>query len=133
MRGFVMTEVLVALVLLALALTAVIGLALRGFAATTEARRAEIAANLVADLAGRTRALPEVDWTSLPAPQACGAGCSPEQLAALEFTDWRDRVAEILPAGHGQLDGASSGGLVVTLSWAEPGQAHRELRLGIAR
>lgn len=133
MRGFVMTEVLVALLLLALAVTAVIGLALGGFAATAEARRAEIAAGLAADLAGRVRALSGVDWTGLPAAHACGTACTPEQLAALELAAWRASVAVALPAGTGKLEVAGVGELVVTLGWAEAGQPQRELHVGIGR
>ena len=133
LRGFVMTELLVALLVLAVAVTAVLALALRGFAATAEARRAETAAGLTADLAGRMRALQAVDWTALPAPADCAAACSPEQLAALELDDWQAMVAAALPAGAGQLETAGVNDLVVVLGWTETGDARRELRLGIGR
>lgn len=133
MRGFVMTEVLVALLLLTLAVTAVLALALGGFAATAEARRAEIAAGLAADLAGRTRATPGVDWTGLPAPLACGMACTPAQLAALELAAWQAAVAAALPDGTAVLETGGVGELVVTLGWAESGHPQRELRMGIGR
>jgi type IV pilus assembly protein PilV len=132
-RGFVMIEVLVALLVSAVAVTAALALALGGFAATTEARRAEIATALAADLAGRTRALPGVDWTALPAPGECADACTPEQLAALELADWRTAAASALPAGAGLLEAAPGGTLVVALAWTETGGPRRELRLGIAR
>jgi prepilin-type N-terminal cleavage/methylation domain-containing protein len=133
LRGFVMTEVLAALLVLAVAVTAALALALRGFAATAEARRAETAAGLAADLAGRMRALPAVDWTALPAPVDCGAECSPGQLAALELAEWEATVADALPAGMGQLETAGAGQLVAVLCWTETGGVPRELRLGIGR
>ena len=133
LRGFVMTEVLVALLVLAVAVTAALALALRGLAATAEARRAEAAAGLAADLAGRVRALQAVDWTALPAPADCAAGCSPEQLAALELAEWQAMVVAALPAGTGQLETAGAGGLVAVLAWTETGGVPRELRLGIGR
>jgi len=132
-RGFMMIEVLVALLVSAVAVTAALALALGGFAATAEARRAELATGLAADLAGRTRALPGVDWIALPAPAECAAACTPEQLAARELADWRAAAASALPAGAGRLEAAPGGELVVTLAWEETGGSRRELRLGIAR
>jgi type IV pilus modification protein PilV len=133
MRGFIMAEVLVALLVLAVAVTAALALALRGFAATAEARRAEIAAGLAADLAGRTRSLPAVDWTTLPAPAPCAPGCSPEQLAALELAAWRAAVTGALPAGAGSLQVEGTAALVVMLAWTETGGIRRELQLEIGR
>lgn len=132
-RGFVMTELLVALLVLAVAVTAALALALRGFASTAEARRADIAAGLAADLAGRMRSLQAVDWTVLPAPADCTAACSPQQLAALELADWQAMVAAALPAGTGQLETAGMGDFVAVLGWTETGDVRRELRLGIGR
>lgn len=133
MRGLVMTEVLVALLVLAVAVTGALALALAGFASTAEARRAEIAAGLAADFAGRTRALPDVDWNALPAADACAPECTPEQLAALELADWRAAVATALPAGEGTLQAGGETDLVVALAWLEGGRTRRELRVGIAR
>jgi len=132
-RGFVMTEILVALLVLAVAVTGTLALAAGAFASTAEARRAELAAGLASDLAGRMRALPGVDWTVLPAPGACGSACTPEQLAALEFADWRGAVSGALPAGTGSLEPGDAGALVLQLGWQEAGGARRELRLGIGR
>jgi Tfp pilus assembly protein PilV len=128
-----MTEVLVALLVLAVAVTAALALALRGFASTAEARRAEVAAGLAADLAGRMRTLQAVDWSALPAPADCAAACSPEQLAALELADWQSMVAAALPAGTGLLQTAGMGDQVAVLGWTETGDVRRELRLGIGR
>jgi len=132
-RGFMMIEVLVALLVCAVAVTAALALALGGFAATAEARRAELATGLAADLAGRTRALPGVDWLTLPPPAECATACTPEQLAALELAAWRAAAATALPAGVALLEATPGGELVVTLTWAERGASHREVRLGIAR
>jgi type IV pilus modification protein PilV len=132
-RGFTMFEVLVALLLLAVAVSSVLALGLRGFAATAEARRAEVAGALAADLAGRVRAFAAVDWTALPAPAPCPAACPPEQLAALELADWRAAVATALPDGAALLASGPAGELLLTLAWTETGGVSRELRVGIAR
>ena len=131
-RGFTMIEILVALLVLAVAATAALALALGGFAATAEARRAEVAAGLAADLAERVRGLPDVDWDALPEPIDCGADCAPEQLGALEFAAWQTDVAAALPTGAGSLWRTGAGGLALTLEWTETGGMRRELRLGIA-
>jgi type IV pilus modification protein PilV len=120
-RGVAMTEVLVALALLAVALTGALALALRGYALTSEARRAEQAAALAADLAGRMRALPRVDWSDLPAATACVPSCTPEALAAVEFKDWQALAAMTLPGAAATLQPGSGGALRLTLGWNESG------------
>lgn len=132
MRGFTMIEILVALLVLAVAVTAALALAMGGFAATAEARRAEVAAGLAADLTGRVRVLPGVDWAALPEPFECGAACTPEQLGALEFAAWQADVAAALPAGAGSLWRTGADELALTLAWTETGGMRRELQLGIA-
>lgn len=130
-RGFTMTELLVALLVMAVAVTAALALALGGFAATVEARRAEVAAVLAADLAGRIQVLPTVDWTALPEPVACGLACTPEQLGALEFAEWQTVAAAALPAGVGSLRAAGADELVVMIDWTETGGLQRQWQLGI--
>ena len=132
-RGFTLVEVLVALAVLAMITSAATALALRGLAATAEARRAETAAALAADLAGRIRALRSVDWTALPAPAACGLPCPPAQLAAQELAEWQAAVATALPSGTALLEDRGSGQLVVTLAWTDTGGSARSERWGIAQ
>jgi len=132
-HGFTLVEVLVALAVLAIITSAATALALRGLAATAEARRAETAAALAADLAGRIRALRSVDWTALPAPAPCGLPCPPGQLAAQELAEWQAAVATALPGGAASLEDRGSGQLVVTLAWIETGGSTRSLRWGIAQ
>jgi type IV pilus modification protein PilV len=132
MRGFTMIEVTVALLVLAISITGVLALALGGLAATAEARRAEIAAALIADLAGRTRALDAVDWTLLPLPGPCEPLCTPGERAALELADWQSAVAAALPAGNASLETGAAGELLVTLAWQETGDV-RQMRIGVAR
>ena len=131
-RGFTLLETLVAALLLALAVTSALALTLRGFGATAEARRAETAAALAADFAGRARALAQVDWTALPAPLPCTA-CPPEQVAAREFADWRVQVADTLPDGTAQLVTGPGDALLLRIAWTETGGQARELSVGIAR
>lgn len=128
-----MIEVLIALFLAAVGLYAGLWLALGGLASTAEARRADIAAVLAADLAGRIRALAPVDWTALPAPLPCGGGCSPMQLAAIELADWLTTVETSLPDGAAELAPGGDASLALTLSWTETGGAPRDLRLEIAQ
>ena len=130
-RGFAMTEVLVALVVLGMALTGGLGLALEGFATTLEARRAQQAAALAADLAGRFASLPGMDWTSLPGAAPCAPGCSPEQLAALELGRWREQLAATLPRATGTLESTAAGVLLLRLEWTETGGMPRRLEMGM--
>jgi prepilin-type N-terminal cleavage/methylation domain-containing protein len=132
-RGFTMIELLVALLVFALAVTTVLALALRGLAGIAEARRGDVASGLAADLAGRVRALAAVDWTALPAVAACAPACAPEQLAAQEFAEWQASVAAALPAGTAALEAGAGGDWALTLAWDETGGTRRELRVGIAR
>lgn len=131
-RGFSLVEVTVALLLLAIATTAALGLALAGFAATTEARRLELATAMAADLAGRLRSLGTVDWANLPAPGACLPHCAPAQLAAVEFAAWQGALAAALPGGRARLEGGVDAWLL-TVEWEESGASVRELRWGMAR
>lgn len=130
-RGFAMTEALVALAVFGVALSGSLGLALEGFATTLEARRAQQAAALAADLAGRIAVLPGIDWTSLPAVTPCEPGCSPPQLAALELARWRQALGDTLPAGGATLTPGSTGGLLLRVEWTETGGAARGLELEI--
>jgi Tfp pilus assembly protein PilV len=132
-RGFIMLEVLIALLILGVLVSGVADLALGGYARTAEARRAALAASLAADLAGRTRALPDVDWSALPEPLDCVPDCPPEAMAALELADWQALAAATLAEGAGLLAKDAGGALVLTLSWRETGGSLREFRLGIAR
>jgi len=132
-RGMVMTEVLIGLLVLGLAVTAVLALALNAFAAIGEARRTDLAVGLAADLAGRVRAHPAVDWTTLPPALPCSAACPPEQLAALELAQWRAVVAATLPGGSASLATGGPTQFVLTLAWTDTDAEPRELRLGIAR
>lgn len=131
-RGFVMMEILVALLVLGLVVTGTLALALGSLAATAEARRAELAASLAGDLAGRLRVLPGVDWTGLPAAVACAADCTPEQLAAREMADWRAQLEAALPDAGASLAATAPGQLRLELEWSETGGERRRLRLGMA-
>lgn len=131
-RGFSLVEVTVALLLLATATVAALGLALGGFAATAESRRTELATAMAADLAGRIRMLGEIDWENLPAPGTCLPHCEAPELAALEFAAWQGALAAALPGAQAWLEGGAEAWLL-TLEWDETGDRRRELRWGMAR
>jgi prepilin-type N-terminal cleavage/methylation domain-containing protein len=132
-RGFAMTEVLAALAVLGVIVAGNLGLALGGLGATLEARRAQRAVAMAADLAGRVRALPSADWTSLPATAGCSAPCGPEQLAAAEWAAWSARLADALPGGAAELAPDGAGAMVLSIRWQEQGGEQRVLRLGMPR
>jgi prepilin-type N-terminal cleavage/methylation domain-containing protein len=132
-RGFAMSEVLAALAVLGVIVAGNLGLALGGLGATLEARRAQRAVAMAADLAGRVRALPSVDWAALPAAGACPDPCAPEQLAAAEWAAWSEHVAEALPGGAAELAPDGAGALVLSIRWQEQGGEQRVLRLGMPR
>ena len=132
-RGFVMMEILVALLVVAVAVTAALALALDGLRSTTEARRAQVAGALAADIAGRVRALPGVAWHALPPPAGCVAACTPEQLAAEELAQWQSAAGGLLPDGIGLLEPADDGELVARVAWTDTGGSRRELLLGIGQ
>lgn len=133
MRGMAMTELLVALLVLALLVSAALALSLAGYAATAESRRAEIAAQFGADLAERVRAIAGVDWSALPAGGPCSSPCTPERLAAQQLAEWREAVAASLPAGSGSLETGMAGEAVAVVKWSDSGGLDREFRLGIGR
>jgi prepilin-type N-terminal cleavage/methylation domain-containing protein len=130
-RGFAMVEVLVAMVVAALGLGLALAMALGGLGATTEARRADLATVLAADLGGRMRAVPGVDWTALPAPVECGENCGPPELAALELADWLKALHLQLADPEVQLDAGPQGAVLLSLSWLESGATRRSLALEI--
>ena len=130
-RGFAMTEALVALAVFGVALTGSLGLALEGFATTLEARRAQQAAALAADLAGRIAALPGVDWHALPAVTSCEPTCSPAQRAALELAQWHQLLGGTLPAGGATLVPGAVGSLLLRVEWRETGGALRGFELEV--
>lgn len=132
-RGFAMSEVLVALLVIAVTVSSALAVALGGLAGTAEARRAELATMLAADLAGRVRSLAGVDWTALPGTSGCTPPCTPEQLAAQELDRWRDSVRDALPSGSGALESGAGGELTAHVQWQERGGVAREYRLGIGR
>lgn len=130
-RGFAMMEVLVAMVVAALGLGLALAMALGGLSATNEARRADLATVLAADLGGRMRSVPGVDWTALPAPVECGGDCAPLELAALELADWLQALHLQLAGAEVQLDAGPQGAVLLSLSWLESGAIRRSLELEI--
>lgn len=126
-----MTEVLAALAVVGIVVTGNLGLALGGLGATLEARRSQQAVALAADLAGRIRVLPTIDWTALPAAGPCAAPCAPEQVAAAELAAWTRQLQDALPGAEAELHRAGAAALVLQLRWREGDDETRALSVGI--
>jgi type IV pilus modification protein PilV len=131
MRGFAMIEVLVALLVASLTLTAGLGLALRGLADIADSVHRQAAADLAADLAGRIGALSAAAWDGTAAGTACTAACLPGALAAAELGEWQAEVAARLPEGAGSLRAAAGGALEVVVAWTDRSDEAAELRLAV--
>jgi hypothetical protein len=101
-RGIALVEVLVAILLAALAVTTGLGLALRG-----------------------------LDWTAVTPGAPCVGACSPDALAAAELGEWRREAIARLPDAAVDLQAAAGGALVVVVRWSGRGEEPSELRLGV--
>lgn len=142
--GFMLTEVLVAMLLSALAVVALAGLHARALQASRMGQHQVVAMQLVADLAERLRANRagaqpgaggasayqlESSWeaqqskaaaSALPACDSAGTACSATEFAQADLAQWRILVARALPSGAAwvQVDGGA--GLAdIWVAWAD--------------
>lgn len=127
-RGFTLIEVLVTVIVLAIGLLGLAGLQLTGLRYTHSAyqrSQATILTNDIADRmrANRTAALNNGAYNIAlgvdPGAASCegsGAACSPTDMANADLYEWKQALADILPAGDGSIvqNGTS---FTITVQW----------------
>lgn len=131
-RGFTLVEVLVALVVMSVGMLGIAALYLEGLRAGRTAVYRTTAVTLAADMADRIRANRDAGaayaGTGPGTDQSCVNGavdCTPADLAADDWFEWRQRIAQQLPQGAAARIDVSGGGPVdylITLQWPEIGQ-----------
>ncbi len=130
-RGFMLIEVLVALVLTALAMTAWLHSQVTALQQTRLNQHRTLAMLLVGDMAeilrGSPAYAPAMEHTDSPeaapassAPACQPASCDAPAWAAAELQQWRDRVRQTLPDGSSQIRVDSlQRSARITLAWRE--------------
>lgn len=132
-RGFTLTEVLVALVVMAVGMLGIAGLYVEGLRAGRTSIYRVAAVTLAADMADRIRANATAGaayaGNGPGADNACvngAAACSPAELAQDDWFHWLDAVRASLPAGAAATiavaDIAPLTQYTITLRWPETGQ-----------
>ncbi|MGD8688862.1 MAG: type IV pilus modification protein PilV [Gammaproteobacteria bacterium] len=125
--GVGMIEVLVAVLVLSIALLGLARLQIESLRSNTNAFFRSQAITLAASLSERLRANRQAARAGAyrigpaerpPAGPAClpHDPCSEEQLAAADLRHWRQRIAMLLPAGHGAVQSRGHD-LLVTIYW----------------
>ncbi len=111
-RGFTLIEVLVTVVLLSIGLLGLAGLQMSGIRGGQQALASSNVYALAWDMADRIRANPSgveaghYDALVTPAaaaPNCIASGCGPDDLATLDFKEWRDALAANLTDGQGRV------------------------------
>ncbi len=117
-RGFTLTEVLLAIVVMTLGLLGLANLQFQSLRANQDAYHTSQAAFLAEEILERMRGNPvqalagryDLAYDAAgPAPVNCigsSQTCSPEQLRAYDLSDWIATVAQRLPAGVGAISTA---------------------------
>ncbi len=110
-RGFTLTEVLLAIVVMAVGLLGLANLQFRSLRANQDAYHTSQAAFLAEEILERMRGNPDQALAGRydlaygaagPAPVNCTGSsqtCSPDQLRAYDLSDWITSVAQRLPSG----------------------------------
>lgn len=135
-RGFMLIEVLVAMLLAGLAVVALAGAQAAALRATRASQHRVVAAQLAADLAERMRlnrggftaggGSPyqlQAGWAGQDGASCDGAAttCSNAQFAQADVAQWRQLLKQNLPAGaaHVEIDSAQ-GSASIWVAWREP-------------
>ena len=144
-KGFTLLEALVSLLVVALALFGILGLQMRTLTDTQFGVRQSQAIRLIEGLSERIRLNPNsiissvadnyiIDWSSTTASGGtatsitCSSGCTAENLAKFDITQWQEAVKNTLPLGDAKVcyvndeTGTTSGArrqLGVMISWRE--------------
>jgi type IV pilus assembly protein PilV len=126
-RGFTLIEVLVTVIILAIGLLGLAGLQLGGLRYSFSAyqrSQATIMANDIVDRMRANRTVAEagaydIDIGDDPDDQDCsgvGANCTTADMADADLFDWKQALADILPAGDGSI--VNNGGtFTITIQW----------------
>lgn len=126
-RGFTLIEVLVTVIILAIGLLGLAGLQLGGLRYSYSAyqrSQATIMANDIVDRMRANRTVAEsgsydIDLGDNPGAQDCtgaGANCSASTMADADLFEWKQSLADILPAGDGSI--ARNGDVfTITIQW----------------
>lgn len=148
-RGFALTELLIAVALLAIGLLGNVALLVAGLQAERNAANVATAATLAADLGERIRAnhgaglAYEInpDAEAPPPPPICivGAPFAAPVRAACDLAEWRQEATDALPGAHVRLtatavQGTASFLYTITLRWSASGDAtdgHCSLQLQV--
>lgn len=133
-NGFTLVEVLVALVVMSVGMLGIAALYLEGLRAGRTAVYRTTAVTLAADMADRIRANRDAGAAyagtgPVTDPgHACVNGsvdCTPADLAADDWFEWRQRIVQQLPQGAAariDVSGAAPVNYLITLEWPEIGQ-----------
>jgi type IV pilus assembly protein PilV len=126
-RGFTLIEVLVTVIILAIGLLGLAGLQLGGLRYSFSAyqrSQATIMANDIVDRMRANRTVAEaggydIDLGDMPGVGTCtgdGVNCSAADMADADLYEWKQSLADILPAGDGSI--ANNGGTyTITIQW----------------
>ncbi len=109
--GFTLIEVLVALSVMAVGLLGMAALQLQGLRGTHDAALRTQAVILATDAVECLRV------NARTGSDVCGvSACEPPSLSDTELSDWRQRLADRLPQGEGNISKSASG-VIVTVQW----------------
>jgi len=126
-RGFTLIEVLVTVIILAIGLLGLAGLQLGGLRYSFSAYQRSQATIMANDIVDRMRANRnvataggyDIDIGDDPNDVDCtgvGANCSAASLANADLFEWKQSLADTLPAGDGAI--ANNGGtFTITIQW----------------
>ena len=137
-RGFGLTELLIAVALLAIGLLGNVALLIAGLQVERNAANLATAATLTADLGERIRANPDAglayeisadaDAALPPPPCAVAAPFAAAARAACDLAEWQQEVNDALPGAHVRLTATpviGTGSLLytITVRWTAWGEA----------
>ena len=137
--AYTLVEVLVTLLIIATALTALLGLQISALSAAQQSQFRSQAGFAAADMAERMRLnqpavstgayLLEVTG-SVPDCQGAAA-CSPEEMAAFDLRQWQQWLSATLPLGRGCIESPLPGYRAITVHWdnSRDGVAEASVRL----
>lgn len=126
-RGFTLIEVLVTVIILAIGLLGLAGLQLGGLRYSFSAYQRSQATIMANDIVDRMRANRtvaaagnyDIDLGDAPGAQDCtgtGANCSTNTMADADLYEWKQALADVLPAGDGSVE-RNGANFIITIQW----------------